>query len=149
MSCRAAIAWALMVQLVRSGGAGTTRLTEVRNGTCLIFSARPRQGVLIEGVTGLQPAVRLPPLTTARHPWPFRIPCSVDRQRLVKRLGLLSAPDRARAVTPEQQIQVIAAYLSACNACNGDEMLRFLHPNGVFRNHGFFFGWQQRDGDHG
>jgi len=71
MSCRAAIAWALMVQLVRSGGAGTTRLTEVRNGTCLIFSARPRQGVLIEGVTGLQPAVRLPPLTTAAIPGPF------------------------------------------------------------------------------
>ena len=52
------------------------------------------------------------PLTTGSHPYPFRIPCrfagkdghlvldqlrTVDRERLVKRLGALTAPTLAKA----------------------------------------------------
>lgn len=53
------------------------------------------------------------PLTTGSHPYPFRIPCrfsgkdghlvldqlrTVDRERLVKRLGALTAPTLAKAL---------------------------------------------------
>jgi mRNA interferase MazF len=53
------------------------------------------------------------PLTTGGHPYPFRVPCrfggkaghlvldqlrTVDRQRLVRRLGALSATTTARAL---------------------------------------------------
>ena len=53
------------------------------------------------------------PLTTGSHPYPFRIPCrfagkdghlvldqlrTVDRERLVKRLGALTAPTLAKGL---------------------------------------------------
>lgn len=59
------------------------------------------------------------PLTTGGHPYPFRIPCrfagkdghlvldqlrTVDRERLVKRLGALTAPTLAKALVVLQEM---------------------------------------------
>lgn len=59
------------------------------------------------------------PLTTGSHPYPFRIPCrfagkaghlvldqlrTVDRDRLVKRLGALTAPTLAKALVVLQEM---------------------------------------------
>ena len=59
------------------------------------------------------------PLTTGRHVYPFRIPCrsagkdghfvldqlrTVDRERLVKRLGALTAPTLAKALGIPQEM---------------------------------------------
>lgn len=59
------------------------------------------------------------PLTTGSHPYPFRIPCrfsgkdghlvldqlrTVDRERLVRRLGALTAPTLAKALSVLQEM---------------------------------------------
>jgi mRNA interferase MazF len=59
------------------------------------------------------------PLTTGSHPYPFRIPCrfggkdghvvldqlrTIDRERLVKRLGALSAPTLSKALSVLQEM---------------------------------------------
>lgn len=59
------------------------------------------------------------PLTTGSHPYPFRIPCrfagkdghlvldqlrTVDRERLVKRLGALTAPTLVKALRILQEM---------------------------------------------
>ena len=59
------------------------------------------------------------PLTTGSHPYPFRIPCrfagkdghlvldqlrTVDRERLVKRLGALTAPTLAKTLGVLQEM---------------------------------------------
>lgn len=59
------------------------------------------------------------PLTTGSHPYPFRVPCrfsardghlvldqlrTVDRERLVKRLGALTPPTLAKALSVLQEM---------------------------------------------
>ena len=61
------------------------------------------------------------PLTTGSHPYPFRIPCrfggkdghvvldqlrTIDRERLVKRLGALSTPTLSKALSVLQEMFV-------------------------------------------
>lgn len=59
------------------------------------------------------------PLTTGSHPYPFRVPCrfagkdghivldqlrTVDRERLVRRLGALTAPTLAKSLSILQEM---------------------------------------------
>ena len=102
----------------------------VRRGEVFLVSLNPAQGseirktrpCLIVSPDELNSSLRthiVAPMTTGDHPYPFRVLCrfqgkaghivldqvrTVDRERLVRRLGQLSAPTVTRALTILQEM---------------------------------------------
>jgi len=103
---------------------------EVRRGDVYLISLDPAHG---DEIQKTRPCVIMSPdelnaylrtsiaapLTTGSHPYPFRVPCrfqgrsghivldqirTVDRERLVRRLGRLSSPTLGRALAVLQEM---------------------------------------------
>ena len=109
---------------------GVAVAAAVHRGDVLLVELRPTRG---REIRKTRPCVVLSPdelnahmgtfivapLTTGGHPYPFRIPCrfsrrdghlvldqlrTVDRERLVRRLGSLTAPTLAKALAVLQEM---------------------------------------------
>jgi mRNA interferase MazF len=85
---------------------GESRGSEIRK-------ARPCVVVSPDDINQMLPTCMVAPMTTGRHAYPFRVPCrfagksgyvvteqlrSIDKRRLVKKLGRLSQPAVLRAL---------------------------------------------------
>jgi mRNA interferase MazF len=107
----------VMTEVVRRGDVFLVSLNPVRGGE--IQKTRPCVVVSPDELNAYLRTFIVAPLTTGGHPYPFRVPCrfegragyvvidqirTVDRERLVRRLGKVSPSTLGRVLTILQEM---------------------------------------------
>lgn len=107
----------MMTEVVRRGDVFLVSLNPARGGE--IQKTRPCVVVSPDELNAYLRTFIVAPLTTGGHPYPFRVPCrfegragyvvidqirTVDRERLVRRLGKLSPSTVGRILTVLQEM---------------------------------------------
>ena len=107
----------VMTEVVRRGDVFLVSLSPARGGE--IQKTRPCVVVSPDELNAYLRTFIVAPLTTGGHPYPFRVPCrfegragyvvidqirTVDRERLVRRLGKLSPSTLRRVLTILQEM---------------------------------------------